>query len=194
MARSIPSGRLDALAATATDIFIAQGYRRTQMADVARAMGLAKGTLYGYAASKRVAVGARCEVHNFGADQDSIRAPRVFHGDNAAKPVDSERITTAGMDVYIYMNRTKETMYYLNFGAGIYQLAILQPEVGDPPAQSARIEKDKVYMVTGIGLEHFVKRPISFDLNGKLFAYFGDKDGLPVSFQLAAGLQFYFFD
>lgn len=52
MARPIPSSRFEQLADTATDIFIAQGYRRTQMAHVAAALGIAKGTLYGYVTSK----------------------------------------------------------------------------------------------------------------------------------------------
>jgi AcrR family transcriptional regulator len=36
----------------ATDIFIADGYRRAQMEDVAQALGVAKGTLYGYVDGK----------------------------------------------------------------------------------------------------------------------------------------------
>ena len=52
MARSIPSGRLERLIEVATSTFIAEGYRRTQMADVAEALGVAKGTLYGYVESK----------------------------------------------------------------------------------------------------------------------------------------------
>lgn len=52
MPRSIPSERLQQLIEVATEIFIAQGYRRTQMADVAGALGVAKGTLYGYVQSK----------------------------------------------------------------------------------------------------------------------------------------------
>ncbi len=36
----------------ATKVFIRQGYRRTQMEDVARELGVAKGTLYLYVASK----------------------------------------------------------------------------------------------------------------------------------------------
>jgi AcrR family transcriptional regulator len=52
MARTIPARRFQDLVETATRIFIAQGYRRTQMADVASAMSLAKGTLYGYVESK----------------------------------------------------------------------------------------------------------------------------------------------
>jgi AcrR family transcriptional regulator len=40
------------LVAAATRVFIAQGYRRTQMADVAAELGIAKGTIYLYVASK----------------------------------------------------------------------------------------------------------------------------------------------
>ncbi len=52
MARQIPDHRLQDLVRAATEVFIAQGYRRTQMADVAEAMGLAKGTVYLYVESK----------------------------------------------------------------------------------------------------------------------------------------------
>jgi AcrR family transcriptional regulator len=52
MARSIPADRLARLIECATEVFIAQGYRRTQMADVAAALGVAKGTLYLYVESK----------------------------------------------------------------------------------------------------------------------------------------------
>ena len=52
MARMIPDDRLARLVACATQVFIAQGYRRTQMADVAEALGVAKGTLYLYVESK----------------------------------------------------------------------------------------------------------------------------------------------
>lgn len=52
MARSIPADRLEQLIEAATRTFIAQGYRQTQMADVAKALGVAKGTLYGYVQSK----------------------------------------------------------------------------------------------------------------------------------------------
>ncbi len=52
MARSIPTGRLEQLVDCATRVFIDQGYRRTQMADVADALGVAKGTLYLYVESK----------------------------------------------------------------------------------------------------------------------------------------------
>jgi AcrR family transcriptional regulator len=52
MARSIPPDRLAQLVDAATATFIALGYRRTQMADVAERLGIAKGTLYGYVESK----------------------------------------------------------------------------------------------------------------------------------------------
>jgi AcrR family transcriptional regulator len=52
MARPIPENRFEQLIEAATGEFIDQGYRRTQIADVARAMGVAKGTVYRYVASK----------------------------------------------------------------------------------------------------------------------------------------------
>lgn len=52
MARTIPEERFSDLVRSATLVFIALGYQRTQMADVAAAMGVAKGTLYVYVESK----------------------------------------------------------------------------------------------------------------------------------------------
>jgi AcrR family transcriptional regulator len=52
MARQRPDDRLDRLIAAAVAVFTAKGYRRTQMADVARALGVAPGTLYLYVESK----------------------------------------------------------------------------------------------------------------------------------------------
>lgn len=52
MARPIPEGRFSRLIEVATKTFVARGYRLTQMADVAEALGVAKGTLYGYVESK----------------------------------------------------------------------------------------------------------------------------------------------
>jgi AcrR family transcriptional regulator len=46
MPREVPADRLEQLVDCATRVFIEQGYRRTQMTDVAGAMGVAKGTLY----------------------------------------------------------------------------------------------------------------------------------------------------
>ncbi len=52
MPRTPPENRFKQLIQAATREFIAQGYRRTQIADVARAMGVAKGTVYLYVESK----------------------------------------------------------------------------------------------------------------------------------------------
>ena len=52
MARKIPEDRFRKLIGVATEVFIERGYRLTQMADVATALGLAKGTLYVYVESK----------------------------------------------------------------------------------------------------------------------------------------------
>lgn len=52
MARKTPPERLGQLVECATQVFIEQGYRRTQMADIAEALGVAKGTLYLYVESK----------------------------------------------------------------------------------------------------------------------------------------------
>jgi AcrR family transcriptional regulator len=46
MARQMPAQRFQDLVDAATAVFIVQGYRRTQMADVAEALGVAKGTVY----------------------------------------------------------------------------------------------------------------------------------------------------
>jgi AcrR family transcriptional regulator len=52
MARKIPPDRFQQLVACATRVFIERGYAHTQMADVAAAMGVGKGTLYLYVESK----------------------------------------------------------------------------------------------------------------------------------------------
>jgi AcrR family transcriptional regulator len=50
--RSIPDDRFEQLIDAATAVFIAQGFRRTQIADVAARMGIAKGSIYTYVESK----------------------------------------------------------------------------------------------------------------------------------------------
>jgi len=52
VARAIPADRFAAVVAAAAQVFITHGYQRAQVQDVADALGLGKGTLYGYAQSK----------------------------------------------------------------------------------------------------------------------------------------------
>jgi AcrR family transcriptional regulator len=52
MRRQGQDDRLQQLVQAATQAFLAKGYRRTQIADVARIMGVAPGTVYLYAQSK----------------------------------------------------------------------------------------------------------------------------------------------
>lgn len=52
MPRSMPDDRVEQLVDRATAVFIERGYTLTQMADVAAALGVAKGTLYLYVESK----------------------------------------------------------------------------------------------------------------------------------------------
>src|SRR5262245_20646058 len=52
MPRSIPRDRFQDLIEAATAVFLEQGYRRTQVADVAARMGVAKGSVYTYVESK----------------------------------------------------------------------------------------------------------------------------------------------
>ncbi len=52
MPRPIPEDRFHELIQAATAVFLEQGYRRTQVADVAARMGLSKGSVYTYVESK----------------------------------------------------------------------------------------------------------------------------------------------
>ena len=52
MARRAPDDRFHELIRAATAVFLEQGYQRTQMADVADRLGVAKGTVYLYVESK----------------------------------------------------------------------------------------------------------------------------------------------
>src|SRR5688572_22281160 len=52
MARRRPHARPGDLIAAATSIFLEKSYRRAQISDIARKMGVASGTIYLYAESK----------------------------------------------------------------------------------------------------------------------------------------------
>ena len=76
MPRSVPEHRIQELLVVATEVFIAQGYRRTQMSDVADRLGLAKGTLYLYVESKQALFAAALQ-HAGGLlpDPDALSLP-----------------------------------------------------------------------------------------------------------------------
>ena len=75
MARQIPEHRFNELVDAATEVFIARGYRLTQMSDIAEAVGVAKGTLYGYVESKQ-ALFYLCLLH---ADRKApLKSPAVL--------------------------------------------------------------------------------------------------------------------
>ena len=52
MARRTPEAWIDELVAAAAEAFTRSGYKRTQMADIARAMGVSPGSLYRYVEGK----------------------------------------------------------------------------------------------------------------------------------------------
>src|SRR5262245_34088255 len=82
MARTIPDDRLAKLIECATQVFIERGYRRTQMADVANALGVAKGTLYLYVESKE----ALFDLIARSADGDEPSAKRSAFPIRTPKP------------------------------------------------------------------------------------------------------------
>src|ERR1041384_5867844 len=60
MARALPPDRMAQLIRASVQVFIDSGFRRTQMADVADALGVAKGTLYLYVESKEALFNLAC--------------------------------------------------------------------------------------------------------------------------------------
>jgi len=75
MARPRPQGRLLELARCAVEVFSERGYRRTQMADVARRLGVSPGSLYGYVESKE-ALFELALRHAFGEETRPAPLPR----------------------------------------------------------------------------------------------------------------------
>ncbi len=72
MPRPPAADRIPELLRTAGNVFLAKGYRRTQMADVSAAMGLSAGAVYRYVASKEALFDL---VLRFEADRDGFRMP-----------------------------------------------------------------------------------------------------------------------
>ena len=62
MPRTMPAGRFDDLIEAAANVFTERGYKRTQMADVAESLGVAKGTVYLYVESKEALFDLTCRL------------------------------------------------------------------------------------------------------------------------------------
>lgn len=97
MARRIPEDRFAAVVEAGTAVFIAQGYRRAQMQDVADALGMAKGTVYGAVAGKDALLLA-CIRHADGLlappDPGALPLPAPAPGELVA--LVAERLADAG--------------------------------------------------------------------------------------------------
>src|SRR5262245_5670404 len=72
MPRETPVGRMSDLVRRATEVFISQGYRRTQMSDVADALGVAKGTVYLYVESKEALFDLVCRYGDRPDDAEGV--------------------------------------------------------------------------------------------------------------------------
>lgn len=87
MPRVIPSGRFEAVVAASARVFVQHGFRRTQVQDIADALDLSKGTLYGYAAGKYALFAAALRYAD-GAEplpaRDALPVPAPSTGDLAA--------------------------------------------------------------------------------------------------------------
>src|SRR5439155_19676291 len=87
MARTIPADRFPAVVAAAARVFITHGYQRAQVQDVADALRLAKGTLYGYAQGKAALFAAAvryAEAHETLPSPVDRPVPAASDGEGAA--------------------------------------------------------------------------------------------------------------
>ena len=82
--RARPDRWFPDLLSAATKVFIAKGYRQTQMSDIAREMAVSQGTLYNYVESKEALFLLACEQ---GFHDSPLQAP-------AQPPVPSQSFTT----------------------------------------------------------------------------------------------------
>jgi len=75
MPRQRPGTRIEDLMQAATRVFLEKGYRRAQMADIARAMGVAPGTVYLYVESKEALFDAVMRVGTSPGILESLQLP-----------------------------------------------------------------------------------------------------------------------
>ena len=102
MVRTIPPDRFGQLVELATKTFIARGYRSTQMADVAEALNVAKGTLYGYVESKEALFDAAVRyADGHAALPDAAALPLRTPAAGATVAYIRQRIATEAMDLVL---------------------------------------------------------------------------------------------
>ena len=96
MSRQVPPDRFAAVIDAGTAMFVAHGYGRTQMQDVAESMGVAKGTVYGVVASKEALLFA-CVRYADGVDPAPATSAWPLPGPAAGELVElvSERLGEA---------------------------------------------------------------------------------------------------
>jgi hypothetical protein len=83
VARTRPADRFTHLISAAAEIFIAQGYQRTQMQDVADRLSVAEGTVYGYVESKAALLGAALRyADGLELPPDELPLPTPADGEN----------------------------------------------------------------------------------------------------------------
>jgi len=116
--RTIPADRFRLLVEAATRTFIAHGYRLTQMADVAEALGVAKGTVYGYVESKEALFDA---------------AVRYADGHSPLPPLDELPLRTPAAGVTIVYIRER-------IAAEASNMVLLQVVSGKSARRDARSE------------------------------------------------------
>ncbi len=115
--RRIPERRFDDLIDGATDVFIECGYRRTQMADVAEAVGVAQGTLCAYVESKE-ALFALCL--RFADHSGPVERPEVL-------PVPTP--PTGSLEVQVKQRMADESV------PQVLSEALAKPRAADPRAE-----------------------------------------------------------
>ena len=101
MPRPIPPERFGRLVEVATETFIARGYRMTQMADVADALGVAKGTVYLYVESKEALFDAVLRFADEHATPSPPTLPWKTRGEHATVAYVRERLASEASELVL---------------------------------------------------------------------------------------------
>ncbi len=122
--RRAPENRFGDLLEAATRVFIAQGYRLTQMSDVAQAMGVAKGTVYLYVKSK-----------------EALFAAALLYSDQTPPPVSLLSLPIAAPEPGELLRRLREALDREAVPEALAQ-ALVRRRVGDVRAELEEIVRE----------------------------------------------------